>query len=159
MPTSGLLRALALSCVVLGLLQRRALSTPSHSVARLACERLCVAFGGPSEGPPSLCPLLSTHLHLRISGAANEHAWQRTHPGAHSSPPTLEHMVLPSAQVGDWMPPQTLAPTSSSPASGRPDSDCLPSAGVSAHDPGVSASLHSKLLLGPQPFCTQVPRL
>lgn len=71
---------------------------------------VCGAIGGPSEGHPSLCPLLSTHLHLRISEATSEHAWQRTHPGAHSSPPTPEHMVLPSAQVGDWMPPQTLAP-------------------------------------------------
>ena len=71
---------------------------------------VCGAIGGPSEGHPSLCPLLSTHLHLRISEATSEHAWQRTHPGAHSSPPMPEHMVLPSAQVGDWMPPQTLAP-------------------------------------------------
>lgn len=79
--TSGRLRVLQLLCVVLGLLQRRALPTPSHSVAQPAFGRLCVAIGGPSEGPPSLCPLLSTHLRLRISG---EHAWQRTHPGAHS---------------------------------------------------------------------------
>ena len=69
----------------------------------------------------------------------------------------LKHMVLPPAQVGDWMPPQTLAPTSSSRASGHPDSDCLPRAGVSAYDPGVSAGLHSKFLLGPQPLRTQVP--
>ena len=50
-----------------------------------------------------------------------------------------------------------LFPISSSPASGHPHSDCLPSADVSARDPGVSARLHSKLLLGPQPFCSQVP--
>lgn len=73
--------------------------------------------------------------------------------------PMLKHMVLPSMQVGDGLPPQTLAPTSSRPASGHPDSDCLPSADVSACDPGVSASLHRKFLLGPQPFRTQVPRL